>query len=127
MRRIKSLVTDRYSKALYCRISDGIEYSANQLHLGIFGGQPPAELHKRAAGQGVFVIIDVQGVAPPDVEAEGIQRLLIAQVVPLLQEAQAEQAGNAEIGPARGAIEHRVVIFLPEQDGKHFAPEQVSP
>ena len=127
MGRIKALITDREAKPLDCCISDAIEYPPHQLHLRIVGGQPPAELNERTAREVVHFFVDIQGIAPADVKAESIQGLLIAQVVPLLQETQAQQSGNAEIGPAGSPVERRIVIFFPEQDGKHLAPEQVSP
>jgi hypothetical protein len=46
--------------------------------LRVFGSQPAAELHKRTAGEIVLIIVDIQGIAPPDVEAEGVEGLLIA-------------------------------------------------
>ena len=127
MGRIKALVGGREAKFAYRRIPDVVEYIADQLHLGVFGGQSPAELNERTAGQIIFFLADVQGIAPPDVEAEGVQGLLIAQVVPLLQETQAQKTGNAEIGTACCAVEHRIAIFVSEQDWKNFESKQVSP
>ena len=124
---IKPLIADREAKPLYCCISDGIEYRTNQLHLGIVGGQAPAELDKRTAREVVHFFVDIQGIAPPDVEAEGVEGFLITQIVPLLEKAQAQKTSHAEVGPTGCAIEQRVLMFLPEEDGQHFAPEQVSP
>ena len=56
-------------------------------------------------------------MAPPYVEAEFVQGLLVTQVVPLLRETQAQETGNAEIGTACCAVQHRIAIFVPEQVG----------
>jgi hypothetical protein len=57
------------------------------VHVGIVGGQPPAELHQRSSGQIGLLLADMKRVAPSDIKAEGIQRLLVAQVVQLLEQA----------------------------------------
>jgi len=94
---------------------------------GSEAGKASAELDEGAAGQVILPLIGVEGIAPPDIEAEGVEGLLVTQVVPLLKEAQAENAGDAEVGTARRSVEHRVLILVPEEDGKDLTSEQVGP
>lgn len=94
--------------------------------LGIVGGKPSAELNERTSGQIILFVVDIQCVPPSDVEAESVERFLITEVVPLLQKRQTEKTGNTEVGTAGCAIEHTVVIFVPEEDGKDFEPEEVA-
>ena len=84
MGRIKPLIADRYPKLIYCGIPDCVEDGTNKLHLGVFSGQSSPELHKRTAGQIIFIIVHVERIPPAHVKAERVQGFLVAQVVPLL-------------------------------------------
>jgi hypothetical protein len=82
---------------------------------------------RERTGQGALFIADIQCIAPPDVKAEGVQGLLIAQIVPFLQEAEAQKTGNTEVGPTGLPVQVCLVIFFPKEDEKYLLSEQVSP
>ena len=84
-------------------------------------------MDKGTAGEIILVIVHVQGIAPPDVKAEGIEGLLVTEVVPFLKETQAQKAGDAEVGPAGRTVQNCIPVFVPEQDGEYFISEQLSP
>lgn len=127
MRGIEPLVRGGEAHLLHGRVPYGIEEIADEPHVGIRGGKAPAELHEGAAGEVVLFLICIEGIAPPDIEAEGVEGLLVAQIVPLLKKAQAEKAGDAEVGAARRAVEHGILVLVPEEDGKDLDPEQMRP
>lgn len=66
----------------------------------------------------------VQCIAPPDVKAHGVEGLLIAHIVPLLQKAQTQETGYAEIRPPCRAVQHRIAILISKENGKDFASEE---